>query len=102
MTLPMLLAQPPGKLVVSLPSVVSEFGLEAPQISRRSVQVHCGEMQVLDLGQGGRHVPAQGLGLWLPEEKWNSLWGSLLSQGSRVGSVLSPSDSSHLMLYLNL
>ena len=61
MTLPMLLAQPPGKLVVSLPSVVSELGLEAPHISRRSMQVHCGEMQVLDLGQGGRHVPAQGL-----------------------------------------
>ena len=95
----MLLAQPPGKLVVSLPSVVSEFGLEVPQISRRSVQVHCGEMQVLDLGQGGRHVPAQGLGLWLPEQEWNSLWGSLLSQSARVGYVLSSSDSSHLTLY---
>ena len=95
----MLLAQPPGKLVVSLPSVVSEFGLEVPHISRRSVQVHCGEMQVLDLGQGGRHVPAQGLGLWLPEQEWNGLWGSLLSQSARVGYLLSSSDSSNLTLY---
>ena len=95
----MLLAQPPGKLVVSLPSVVSEVGLEAPHISRRPMQVHCGEMQVLDLGQGGRHVPAQGLGLWLPEQGWNSLWGGLLSQGARVGYVLSSSDSSLLTMY---
>ena len=80
--------------------VVPKLGLEAPQISRRPMQVHCGEMQVLDLGEGGRHVPAQGLGLWLPEQEWNSLWGSLLSQGARVGCLLSSSDPSNLTLYL--
>ena len=53
------------------------------------MQVHSGELQVLDLGQGGRHLLLQVLGLWIPEEERDGLWGSLLSQGAWVGGVLS-------------
>ena len=63
--------------------------LRMPQTSRRHMQVHCGELQVLDLGQGGRHLLLQVLGLWIPEEEWNCLRGSLLSQSAGVGGVLS-------------